>query len=176
MEIPDSDRIAAAIHKKGLSFLLHEERMTQDSYGQFITDLKERISKGLASDQWVCDELRKRFERYNWTGIYLLKEEKLVLAAYSGERTEHEVIPLGEGLCSLAIVKDQVVLEPDVKSNTEYLACFPSTNSEIVVPIRLNGRAIGEIDIDSDARDAFSEKDKSFLTEVAKLMAPLVTG
>lgn len=150
--------------------------MSGDPYGNFITDLKEKISKGLASDQWVCDELRKRFESYNWTGIYLLKEEKLVLSAYSGERTEHEVIPLGEGLCSLAIVKDEVVLEPDVKSNTEYLACFPSTNSEIVVPIKLNGKAIGEIDIDSDARNAFSGKDESFLKEVAKLIAPLVTG
>ena len=117
--------------------------MTGDPYGQFITDLRKKISKGSASGQWVCDELRRRFESYNWTGIYLLKEEKLVLSAYSGEKTDHEVIPLGEGLCSLAIVKDQVVLEPDVKSNTEYLACFPSTNSEIVVPIRLDGRAIG---------------------------------
>lgn len=149
--------------------------MTGDPYGQFITDLRKKISKGSASGQWVCDELRRRFESYNWTGIYLLKEEKLVLSAYSGEKTDHEVIPLGEGLCSLAIVKDQVVLEPDVKSNTEYLACFPSTNSEIVVPIRLDGRTIGEIDIDSDARDAFSERDKSFLTEIAKLIAPFVT-
>ncbi len=149
--------------------------MTGDPYGQFITDLRKKISKGSASGQWVCDELRRRFESYNWTGIYLLKEEKLVLSAYSGEKTDHEVIPLGEGLCSLAIVKDQVVLEPDVKSNTEYLACFPSTNSEIVVPIRLDGRAIGEIDIDSDAGDAFSERDKSFLTEIAKLIAPFVT-
>ena len=149
--------------------------MTGDPYGQFITDLRKKISKGSASGQWVCDELRRRFESYNWTGIYLLEEEKLVLSAYSGEKTDHEVIPLGEGLCSLAIVKDQVVLEPDVKSNTEYLACFPSTNSEIVVPIRLDGRTIGEIDIDSDARDAFSERDKSFLTEIAKLIAPFVT-
>ena len=129
---------------------------------------------GTVSMKWICDQLRKRFNHYDWTGIYVLKGETLELAAYSGEKTEHEVIPLGEGLCSLAIVRDSVVLEPDVKSNSEYLACFPSTNSEIVVPIRRDGLPVGEIDIDSDTRDAFTEKDREFLVALSDLISPFV--
>ena len=53
------------------------------------------------------------------------------------------------------------------EQGSAYLACFPSTNSEIVVPVRINGVPIGEIDVDSDTKDAFGMKDESFLSEIA---------
>lgn len=42
--------------------------------------------------------------------------------------------------------------------------------SEIVVPIRANGKIVGEIDIDSHDRKAFGAEDRSFLEECATLI------
>ncbi|TLZ55250.1 MAG: GAF domain-containing protein, partial [Methanobacteriota archaeon] len=54
------------------------------------------------------------------------------------------------------------------------LECFPDTRSEIVVPILKGGVAIGEIDIDSTALDAFSPEDRAFLEELAGELAKVL--
>ncbi|MGC8609588.1 MAG: GAF domain-containing protein [Thermoplasmata archaeon] len=122
----------------------------------------------------LCTFLKKNNENYNWVGIYVLKSGKLELECYEGEKTDHEIISLGDGLCSLAVLKNEIVNEADVTSNPKYLACFPSTRSEIVVPIRLGGKAIGEIDIDSDRKGVFTEMDETFLSDVADRISKLV--
>jgi len=58
----------------------------------------------------------------------------------------------------------------DVSKDGRYLACFVSTRSEIVVPIKKKGVVVGEIDIDSDVPDAFSESDVVFLEKVAGML------
>jgi GAF domain-containing protein len=58
-----------------------------------------------------------------------------------------------------------------VNADERYLACFPSTRSEIVVPIRYEGRVVGEIDIDSDRPAAFGQDDREFLERVAELIS-----
>lgn len=138
----------------------------------YLESLKNRIN---ANEDGIleimCNELREMIPSYNWVGVYILNKGKLVLDSYAGEKTEHEQISLGDGLCSMAIMTNAIVNEPDVKSNGKYLACFPSTSSEIVVPIRHNGKAIGEIDIDSDAKNAFGEEDEAFLSDIAELIS-----
>jgi L-methionine (R)-S-oxide reductase len=59
----------------------------------------------------------------------------------------------------------------DVNADDRYLACFPSTRSEIVVPIVYEGRVVGEIDIDSDRPAAFGPDDRKFLERVALLIS-----
>jgi GAF domain-containing protein len=60
-----------------------------------------------------------------------------------------------------------------VNADPRYLACFPSTRSEIVVPIHQDGRVVGEIDIDSDRPAAFGDDDRAFLERVAELVSTL---
>ena len=50
--------------------------------------------------------------------------------------------------------------------------CFPSTTSEIVVPIVGRNGTIGEIDIDSDRVAAFNPADKELLERAAEQLAP----
>jgi GAF domain-containing protein len=57
-----------------------------------------------------------------------------------------------------------------VKARPEYLACFPSTRSEIVVPIMRGAKCVGEIDIDSDTPAAFTDADRVFLEKAAALI------
>ena len=116
--------------------------------------------------------LRETSDYYDWVGIYLVKEENLVLAAYAGEaETEHVTIPIGQGICGLAAKQERTIIVPDVNKHPSYLICFPSTRSEIVIPIKGAGRVLGEIDIDSNRLSAFTLRDKEILEETASMLA-----
>jgi GAF domain-containing protein len=81
-------------------------------------------------------------------------------------------IPVGQGVCGAAAARGETEIVDDVNADPRYLACFPSTRSEIVVPIVHNGRVVGEIDIDSDQPAAFGAEDRELLERVAVLLAP----
>jgi L-methionine (R)-S-oxide reductase len=124
--------------------------------------------------QEVVDLLHDRVEHYSWVGIYLVEGDDLVLGPWKGpEATEHVRIPVGQGVCGAAAATGQTEVVDDVNADPRYLACFPSTRSEIVVPIARDGRVIGEIDIDSDSPAAFGDADREFLERVAESVAHL---
>lgn len=121
----------------------------------------------------VVDVLHDRFDDYSWVGIYLVEGDDLVLGPWKGpEATEHVRIPVGQGICGAAAASGQTEVVDDVNADERYLACFPSTRSEIVVPIAYEGRVVGEIDIDADRPAAFGEDDRAFLERVALLISP----
>jgi L-methionine (R)-S-oxide reductase len=137
----------------------------------------EAIEAILAGDgdvlQAVVDVLHDRFENYSWVGIYLVEGDDLVLGPWNGpEATEHVRIPVGQGICGAAAATGETEIVDDVNADDRYLACFPSTRSEIVVPIAHKGRVVGEIDIDSDRPAAFGDDDRAFLERVAVLISP----
>ena len=137
----------------------------------------ERISNrgGDAEEvlQAVVDVLHDRIDHYSWVGIYLVEGHDLVLGPWNGpEATEHVRIPVGQGVCGAAAASGQTEVVDDVNADPRYLACFPSTRSEIVVPIAYEDIVVGEIDIDSDRPAAFGEDDRVFLERVALLVSP----
>ena len=123
----------------------------------------------------VVATLHDRFEHYSWVGIYLIEDGDLVLGPWRGpQATEHVRIPVGQGICGAAAASGRTEVVADVHADERYLACFPSTRSEIVVPISYDGRVVGEIDVDSDVPDAFTHEDRAFLERVALLISPHV--
>jgi putative methionine-R-sulfoxide reductase with GAF domain len=117
--------------------------------------------------------LHERFEHYSWVGIYLVEEGELVLGPWQGpQATEHVRIPVGQGVCGAAAASGRTEVVDDVNADNRYLACFPSTRSEIVVPIHYEGKVVGEIDIDSDTPAAFDDDDRTLLERVAVLISP----
>ena len=121
----------------------------------------------------TVETLHDRVPHYSWVGIYLVEGDQLVLGPWKGpEATEHVRIPVGEGICGAAAASGQTEIVDDVNADERYLACFPSTRSEIVVPIVYDGRVVGEIDIDSDEPAAFGDPDRTLLERVAVLVSP----
>jgi GAF domain-containing protein len=87
----------------------------------------------------------------------------LVLGPYHGAPREHARIPVSEGICGAAVAQGETVIIDDVSEDPRYLACSIETRSEIVVPIRADGKIVGEIDIDSHTLNAFGAEDRIFL-------------
>ena len=129
-----------------------------------------------AAAQRAVEVLHDRFPHYDWVGIYWVSSDgtELVLGPWVGpEPTEHTRIPIGTGICGAAAASGTTEIVPDVNADPRYLACFASTQSEIVVPIFDGSEVVGEIDVDGSDRDAFDETDARFLEEIAALLAPL---
>ena len=134
----------------------------------------ERLAeRGGADTLQEAVEVLQEIEHYSWVGIYLVEGEDLVLGPWRGpQATEHVRIPVGQGVCGAAAASGQTEIVDDVNADPRYLSCFPSTRSEIVVPIANDGRVVGEIDIDSDRPAAFGDEDRELLERVAVLLGP----
>ena len=143
------------------------------NYEQAIQQISEILTKNEKECiQQVVDLLQVSFESYSWVGIYLVKNSVLHLGPWAGpQATEHIKIPIGQGVCGAAAESGEIENVADVRSDERYLSCFLSTRSEIVVPIFFNDEIIGEIDIDSDSTNAFSEADEVFLKKVADMLS-----
>ena len=115
--------------------------------------------------------LKDAIPTYSWVGIYLLDGEELVLGPFLGKPSPHTRIPLGQGICGAAATSAQTIIVDDVNADPRYLACSIETQSEIVVPIMHGRDVLGEIDIDSDRRAAFTGQDRALLEPVAELLA-----
>ena len=151
--------------------------MSPDEARETIGNILDR--SGDADDvlREAVELLQEGFEHYSWVGIYLVEGDDLVLGPWNGpQATEHVRIPVGEGISGAAAATGQTEIVDDVNTDERYLACFPSTRSEIVVPIAYEGRVVGEIDIDSDRPAAFAPDDRAFLERVALLISPACSG
>ena len=132
-------------------------------------ELRSLISSASSADvlmQNICELLNRHFLKYNWVGFYMLDKDDpntLVLGPFVGAMTPHTRIPLNEGICGAAVSTGETVVVDDVNSDPRYLACSLETKSEIVVPIFVNNKVVGEIDIDSHFPAAFTADDRSLV-------------
>ena len=146
--------------------------------------LKPKVSKILDGEgkpsqerlQQLCEFLRSEIPYYNWVGFYFRNGEKeeLLLGPYAGAPTDHTVIPFGKGICGQVAVSNQNFVVPDVTAQDNYIACSISVKSEIVVPLFVDGKNIGQIDIDSETPDPFTEADERFLEFVNREVARIL--
>jgi GAF domain-containing protein len=126
--------------------------------------------------QHCCDYLKEQIEYYDWVGFYFKNGDKneLKLAEFSGEPTEHTIIPFGKGICGQVAVSNQNFIVPDVTAQDNYISCGWKVKSEIVIPIFVNGNNIGQIDIDSHTVNPFSKDDEILLEYVCKKVAEIL--
>ncbi|MEJ2217025.1 MAG: GAF domain-containing protein [Gemmatimonadota bacterium] len=145
---------------------------------ELVKDLQEMRESGHLSDPILRRAVRDLSgeDHFDWVGVYLMDEEKnrLWLHNYVGEPTEHAVIEVGQGVCGIAVEKGENANVPDVSEVEDYLVCSPDTQSELVVLIRAGDSVLGQIDIDSDRKAAFSEEDEQQVQLVADKLAEVL--
>jgi GAF domain-containing protein len=146
--------------------------MTSVDYNEVLEEVRSAIEREPAQAMESTVRLLARdVPAYTWVGIYLLDGNELVLGPFVGKPSPHTRIPLGRGICGAAASEKATIIVDDVNADPRYLACSIETRSEIVVPIMAGNDVLGEIDIDSDQRAAFSQADRVFLEQVAALLS-----
>ena len=113
--------------------------------------------------------LRETLPDINWAGFYLAEGELLVLGPFQGKPACIE-IPWGRGVCGTAAAEDRTQLVPDVHLFPGHIACDGASESEIVVPLRRDGRVVGVLDIDSPRKGRFTEADRAGLEAFARIV------
>ncbi|MFD2551942.1 GAF domain-containing protein [Bizionia sediminis] len=124
----------------------------------------------------ICSLLEKEIAYYNWVGFYFKNGDKdeLKLGPYVGAPTDHTIIPFGKGICGQVAVSNKNFVVPDVSAQDNYIACSIHVKAEIVIPIFVNNQNIGQIDIDSNTADPFTQADETFLEFVCQNVATML--
>jgi GAF domain-containing protein len=140
---------------------------------EIVANASETIENRLLN---ICKLLESHVDYYNWVGFYFRNgdKEELKLGPYIGEPTDHTIIPFGKGICGQVAVSNQNFVVPDVAAQDNYIACSITVKAEIVIPIFVNGENIGQIDIDSNTPDPFTDADERFLEFVCKEVAEIL--
>ena len=113
--------------------------------------------------------LWQTLEGINWAGFYKMVDGKLVLGPFQG-KTACTMIAVGRGVCGTAVAENCTQLVPDVHQFPGHIACDCASNSEIVLPIHVNGKIWGVLDIDSPYIGRFTEEDKAGLLEIIGIL------
>jgi L-methionine (R)-S-oxide reductase len=121
----------------------------------------------------VAHRLHEKMTRYNWVGFYLIDPADagvLVVGPFVGSFTPNARIPLNTGLCGAAARDRQTVVVDDVSKDPRYLAGTSMVVSEIVVPIVVNQKLRGELDVESYFPGTFTKPEQDFVEACAGIV------
>lgn len=137
--------------------------------------LLERQAAGLLEDErnFIANAanlaalLYNELPDVNWAGFYFLEPDgSLVLGPFCGKPACTR-LPSGKGVCGAAVRDGQTLVVEDVHAFADHIACDTASKSEIVVPLRKEGRIFGVLDLDSPSEARFSEADRAGLERIA---------
>jgi len=119
--------------------------------------------------------LNAAMEDVNWLGIYVLRGDELVLGPFQGLPACVR-IPVGKGVCGTAADKLQTLRVADVHDFPGHIACDTASRSELVVPLLIDGRLVGVLDIDSPSVGRFSAADQTGIEGLCDAYCVLQAG
>lgn len=117
----------------------------------------------------VACEVHQADDRFHWTGFYrVVAPEVLKIGPYQGGHG-CLVIPFSRGVCGAAARLEETQLVSNVDAFPGHIACAPSTQSELVLPVwGKSKKLIAVFDIDSDLPDAFTQEDAEQMSQILK--------
>lgn len=134
-----------------------------------LSALTEGVSYEIANLANASALLWQEIPDINWAGFYKMEDGALVLGPFQGKPACIR-IPVGRGVCGTAVAEDKTQLVPNVHEFPGHIACDGASNSEIVVPIHVDGKIWGVLDIDSPYFERFTETDKEGLEKFAEVL------
>ncbi|WP_353854929.1 GAF domain-containing protein [Bacillus sp. Bos-x628] len=155
--------------------MFHVEKQSGDQLKdyQMLVKQVEAITAGepdlIANLANAASLLYHSLSDVNWAGFYLAKNGELVLGPFHGLPACVR-IPSGKGVCGTAFATGDVQRIADVHSFPGHIACDAASQSEIVIPLKVNDEIIGVLDIDSPVKDRFDEIDETYLIQFTEVL------
>ena len=141
---------------------------------QLLYEVSKALSSTLNIDEvlkLILDSLQK-VVGFNAGGVYLLDEEKQEVSTvysqgYDTWKDEYLRLKIGQGLVGWVARTGEAVIVPDVNKDTRYMKVHPETQSEIVAPIKIDGRILGVLNLESNQTRAYDENSLNLITAFA---------
>jgi GAF domain-containing protein len=149
--------------------VLDADRVVAALRGAFAREVGRTALLRLAAER-----IRAAGAPYTSVYMYMLHGDELVLEAHAGRDTDHTRIPVGKGVCGTAVATGEDQNVPDVRAVGNYIACNAWTRAELVVLIRRGEAILGQIDVDSDEPDPFTDDEVAACRAVADALAVLL--
>ena len=111
----------------------------------------------------------------SWVGFYILRGDELVLGPFQGKPACVR-IHMGKGVCGKSAAEGKTIIVPNVEEFPGHIYCDPDSRSEIVVPMLLEGKAMGVLDVDSPSLGSFEEIDRINLEKIVELLNSSFNG
>lgn len=108
--------------------------------------------------------LNETLDNINWVGFYLWDDadEELILGPFQG-KVACIRIASGNGVCGTSFEQGKTIVVPDVNEFPGHIFCDAASQSEIVVPLMKDGKAIGVLDVDAPVQSRFGDEEKELL-------------
>lgn len=113
--------------------------------------------------------INDHLDQVNWVGFYLIEDNELILGPFQGHPACVH-IEIGKGVCGTAVSEDATQRVNDVHQFPGHIACDANSKSEIVIPIHVNDKIIGVLDIDAPIKDRFTWDDQEGLEQVVQIL------
>lgn len=144
-----------------------------ETIAQQLSALMEGVPYEVANLANASALLWQELPGLNWVGFYKMTGGELVLYPFQG-KTACIRIPVGRGVCGTAVAQDRTQLVYNVHDFPGHIACDSASNSEIVVPLHVNGEIWGVLDIDSPHIGRFTQADQRGLEQVALVLEKML--
>lgn len=146
-----------------------KEARYQRLYAQ-IEDLLQKSNNPVSAMATIVAVLHHKMDDFFWTGFYLLQDGKLQVGPYQGSLACID-LKADTGVCWAGIHKGKSLIVDDVHQFPGHIACDSRSNSEIVVPLFTStGELVGVLDVDSESKAAFDERDARWLEKIIALV------
>jgi sigma-B regulation protein RsbU (phosphoserine phosphatase) len=146
-----------------------------------LSELAREVSSVLDLDDLLekIPNLISRLTQFSVFSVYLLDEQRQELAiayavGYPEEIVKHFTIPVGQGTVGRAVAEQRTILIDDVENDPHYLAVVPGAKSQLSVPLRHKGKVIGALNLLSDKRSNFTERDEWILRQFGAHVAQAI--
>ncbi|MBL7573432.1 GAF domain-containing protein [Staphylococcus saccharolyticus] len=113
--------------------------------------------------------LNDTMAQVNWVGFYLIEDNELILGPFQGHPACVH-IAIGKGVCGTAVSENKTQRVGDVHHFPGHIACDTNSKSEIVIPLNVNGKMIGVLDIDAPIVNRFSQEDQDGLENIVHII------
>ncbi len=132
-----------------------------------LMDADEPVLSSLSN---LTAAVKEAFDKISWAGFYIVNSEVLYLGPFQG-KVACTAIDIGKGVCGTAAQKMETIIVENVDQFPGHIACDAGSKSEIVVPIEVEGKVWGVLDLDSYEYSSFDETDKKYLEQICKRLS-----
>lgn len=147
-----------------------EEQARRVAELRLLNEIGQKITSVLDMNSVLTRtvELVQASFNYPHVGIFIIDQVHgdLVMRARAGKYSEHfppnHRLDIGQGIVGTSAEQGEILLIGNVNEDPRYINRYPDnihSQSELAIPIRVGGRILGVLDIQSDSLDAFDEHD-----------------